>query len=113
MARSDAAEPFIISWSWMVQDGQELGAALMSDVNQLPVCTCPHSELDQTDVSFPYRNTESVKAAVTAAQEERLDEDGQFLDGHNTEVLKAVLMYHILISLLSYTIRDDSTRYRI
>jgi hypothetical protein len=52
----------------LVMDGQEVGAALMCDVNQCPLCTCPHSELDRTDVSFPYRDTESVKAAVKAAQ---------------------------------------------
>jgi hypothetical protein len=65
-------------------DGQEVGAALMCDVDQYPlaVCTCPHSELDRTDVAYPYRNTESVKAAVKEAQEEHLDEDGQVLDGH-------------------------------
>jgi hypothetical protein len=68
-------------------DGQDsevtVGAALMCDVNQCPVCTCPHSELDRTDVTYPYRNTESVKAAVKEAQEAHLDEDGQVLDGHN------------------------------
>ena len=60
----------------LVMDGQEVGAALMCDVNQCPVSTCPHSELDRIDVSFPYHDTESVKAAVKAAQEEHLDEDG-------------------------------------
>ncbi len=78
----------------LVMDGQEVGAALMCDVNQCPVCTCPHSELDRTYVSFPYRNTESVKAAVKEAQEEHRDEDGQVLNGHNTEVRKAIQMYH-------------------
>jgi hypothetical protein len=88
-----------------------VGAALMCDV-----CTCPHSELDRTDVSFPYSNTESVKAAVQAAQEEHLDEDGEVIDGHNTEVRKAVLTYHILIlytimymiSYIMYTISYKS-----
>ena len=78
----------------LVMDGQEVGAALMCDVNQCPVCTCPHSELDRTDVTYPYRNMESVKAAVKEAQEAHLDEDGQVLDGHNAKVRKAVLMYH-------------------
>jgi hypothetical protein len=77
----------------LVMDGQKVGAALKCDVNQCPgpVCTCPHSELDRTDVSFPYRNTESVKAAVKAALEEHLDEDDQVLHGHSTEVRKTVL----------------------
>jgi hypothetical protein len=35
---------------------------------------------------------ESVKAAVRAAGEEHLDEDGKVIDGHNTEVRKAVLI---------------------
>ncbi len=78
----------------LVMDGQEVGAALMCDVNQCPVCICPHSELDRADVTYPYLNMESVKAAVKEAQEEHLDEDGQDLDGHNAEVRKAVLVYH-------------------
>jgi hypothetical protein len=51
----------------LVIDGQEVGAALMCDVNQFQVCTCPHSELDRTDVSFPYRNTESVKGSCESS----------------------------------------------
>ncbi len=58
----------------LVMDGQTVGAALMCDVNQCPVCTCPHDELDRADVS--YRDTETVKAAVKAAQEQHLDDDG-------------------------------------
>ncbi len=42
---------------------------------------------------------------MKAAQEEHLDEDGEVLDGNKTEVRKAVLMYHKLISCtISYTI---------
>jgi hypothetical protein len=70
----------------LVMDGQEVGAALMCDVNQCPVCTCPHDELDRADVSYPYRDTESVKAAVKAAQDEHLDDDGEVLFGHQTQV---------------------------
>jgi hypothetical protein len=85
-----------IVYHLLVMDGQEVGAALMCYVNQCPVCTCPHSELDWTDVTYPYSNMESVKAAVKEAptQEEHLDEDGQVLDGHNVEVRNAVLIYH-------------------
>ena len=43
-------------------------------------------ELDQSDVSYPYRDTESVKAAVQAAQQEHLDDNGEVKDGHNEEV---------------------------
>ncbi len=63
-----------------------------------PVSKRVQSELDRTDVSFAYRDTESVKAAVRAAQEEHLDENGEVIDGHNMEVRNAVLIYHILIS---------------
>ena len=35
----------------LVMDGAEVAAALLCDVNQCPVCTCPHSELDRTDRS--------------------------------------------------------------
>jgi hypothetical protein len=44
----------------LVMDGAEVAAALLCDVNQCPMCTCPHSELDRTDVSDPYRDTEST-----------------------------------------------------
>ncbi len=57
----------------LVMDGAEVAAALLCDVNQCPVCTCPRSELDQTDVAYPYRDTESVKRAVSAARSEHLD----------------------------------------
>ncbi len=40
------------------------------------VCTCPHDELDRTDVSYPHRGTQRVKEAVRAAQEERMDDNG-------------------------------------
>ena len=63
-----------------------MGAALMCDVNQCPVCTCPHSDLDQTDVSYPYRDTELVKAAVKAAQAEHIDANGVVKPGHHEVV---------------------------
>jgi hypothetical protein len=88
MARSDAAELFI------VMGGQEVGAALTCDVNQCPACTYPHSELDRKDVSVPYCNTESVKAAAKVAQEEHLDEDGMVIYGQNEEVHNYIVTYH-------------------
>ena len=70
----------------LVMDGAEVAAALLCDVNQCPVCTCPHSELDRTDVFYPYRDTESVKRAVSAARSEHLDNDGEVKDQHIQEV---------------------------
>ena len=85
-------------------DGQEVGAGLMCDVNQCPVCTCPHDELDRADVSYPYRDTETVKAAVKAAQEQHLDDDGEVLACHHAEVRA--------ISIVEYGMRYR-TRYRL
>ncbi len=34
----------------LVMDGAEVAAALLCDVNQCPVCTFPHGELDRTDL---------------------------------------------------------------
>jgi hypothetical protein len=75
----------------------------MCDVN---VCTCPHDELDRTDVSYPYRDTETVKAAVKAALEQhlRVDDDGEVLAGHYAEVRA--------ISIVEYGMRNR-TRYRL
>jgi hypothetical protein len=66
----------------LVMDGAEVAAALLCAVNQCPVCTCPHSELNRTDVSYPYRNTESVKSDVDAARSEHLDDDGEVKERH-------------------------------
>jgi hypothetical protein len=67
-------------------DGAEVAAALLCDVNQCPVCTCPHSELDQTDASYPYCNTESVKREVDAARSEHLDDDGEVKERQKDKV---------------------------
>jgi hypothetical protein len=56
------------------------------DVNQCSVCTCHHNELDQTDASCPYCDTESVKREVSAARSEHLDDDGHVKDQHIQEV---------------------------
>ncbi len=87
----------------LVMDGQEVGAGLMCDVNQCPVCTCPHDELDRADVSYPYRDTETVKAAVKAAQEQHLD-DGEVLASHHAKVRA--------ISIVTYGMRYR-TRHRL
>ncbi len=70
---------------------QEVGAALMCDVNQCPVCACPHDEQDRVQVSYPYCDTETVKAAVKAAKEQHLDDDGEVLDCHHLEVRATII----------------------
>ncbi len=70
----------------MVMDGTKVAAALLCYVNQCPVCTCPHSELDWTDVSYPYCNIKSVKREDNAAQSEHLDNDGEVKELHKDEV---------------------------
>ena len=84
-------------WSWMVLKW------LLHDVNQCPVCTCPHSELDQTDVAYPYRDTESVKRAVIAARSEHLDADGEVKDRHKEEVAH---FFNIIPDIMSDIIHD-------
>ncbi len=54
----------------LVMDGQEIGAVLMCDVNQCPMCTWQHNVMHRTDVSYPYRDTQTVKEAVLVAQED-------------------------------------------
>ena len=70
----------------LVLDGAEVAAATMCDTRQCPVCTCPHDELDRTDVAYPYRHSEEVKAKVEAARREHLDEEGGVKDGHKSKV---------------------------
>ena len=89
-------------YSLLVMDGQEVGAALMCDVNQCPVCTCPHDELDTADVSYPYRDTKLVKAAVKAAQEQHLDDDGEVLAGHHAEVRAISIVEYCMLYRTRY-----------
>ena len=71
----------------LVLDGAEVAAAAtMCDTRQCPVCTCPHDELDRTDVAYPYRHTEEVKAKVEAARQEHLDDEGRVKDRHQSKV---------------------------
>ncbi len=70
----------------LVMDGAEVAAALLCNVNQCPVCTCPHSELDRTDISYPYRDTETVKRSVEEARSEHLDEGSEVKERHGDEV---------------------------
>ena len=69
----------------LVMDGAEVAAALLCEVNQCPVCTCPHSEL-RTDISYPYRDSETVKRAVEEARSEHLAEDGEVKERLGDEV---------------------------
>jgi hypothetical protein len=69
----------------LVVDGAEVASAVLCDVNQCTVCTCPHSELDRTDFAYPYRDTKSVKSEVIAAPSEHLDHDGEIKEGHLDE----------------------------
>jgi hypothetical protein len=70
----------------LVMDGAEVAVALLCDVNQCPVCTCPHSELDRTDVSYPSRDTDTVKREVGEARSEHLDEDSEVKERQWEEV---------------------------
>ncbi len=71
----------------LVMDGAKVAAALLCDVNHCPVCTCPHSELDLTDRSYPFHDTESLKEAVNAAREKHMDAEGHVLPRHKEEIL--------------------------
>jgi hypothetical protein len=70
----------------LVMDGAEVAAALLCDVNQCPVCTCPHSGLDRTDISYPYCDTKTVKRSVEEAHSEHFDEDCEVKELHWEEV---------------------------
>jgi len=60
--------------------------------------------LDRTDVCYPYRDTESVKRAVSAARSEHLDEDGEVKDQHIQEVFFDIIPdvgYDIISDIVS------------
>ena len=70
----------------LVLDGAEVAAATMCDTRQCPVCTCPHQDLDRTDVAYPYRHSDEVKARVKAARDEHLDVQGRVKPRHQAKV---------------------------
>ena len=52
-------------------DGAEVAAALLCDVNQCPMCTCPRSEFNRTEFSV---------------RSEHLEEDCEVKELHGYEV---------------------------
>jgi hypothetical protein len=87
----------------LVLDGAEVAAATMCDTRQCPVCTCPHDELDRTDVAYPYRHSEEVKAKVEAARREHLDEEGRVKDRHQSKVSISYTTSNTTSNNISYT----------
>jgi hypothetical protein len=87
----------------LVLDGAEVAAATMCDTRQCPVCTCPHDELDRTDVAYPYRHSEEVKAKVEAARREHLDEEGRVKDRHQSKVSISYTTSYTTSYNISYT----------
>ena len=69
-------------------DGKEFGATLMCSTGDCPVCDCPKDALDRTDVFYPLRNIERVKAAVYEA-----------------------IAHYIVIDIACYVAYDNAMRY--
>jgi hypothetical protein len=85
--RFACVKPFIIFAAWMARsDGEEFAATLMCSTGNCLVCDCPKDALDRTDVFYPLRNIERVKAAVYEAREELLEEDKTVKRGNKTKV---------------------------
>ena len=85
----------------LVLDGAEVAAATMCDTRQCPVCTCPHQDLDRTDVAYPYRHSDEIKAMVNAARDERLDAQGRVKPRHQAKVRNEFISYN-----MTYTISN-------
>ena len=81
-------------------DGEEVAATLMCSTGDCPVCECPKDELDRTDVFYPLRNTEKVRAAVYDAREELLEEDGTVKQGNKTKV--SYMISHAISHAISH-----------
>ena len=79
-------------------DGEEVAATLMCSTSDCPVCECPKDELDRTDMFYPLRHTEEVKAAVYDARKELLEKDGTVKQGNKAKVS------HTISHMLSHTI---------
>ena len=87
----------------LVLDDAEVAAATMCETRQCPVCTCPHDELDRTDVAYHYRHTEEVKAKVEAARREHLDDEGRVKDRHQSKVSRSYTTSYTISYTMSYT----------
>ena len=82
-------------------DGEEVAATLMCSNSDCPVCECPKDELDRTDMFYPLRHTEEVKAAVYDARKELLEKDGTVKAGNKTKVSHTIIT---ISHMLSHTI---------
>ena len=88
-------------------DGEEVAATLMCSTSDCPVCECPKDELDRTDLFYPLRHTEEVKAAVYDARKELLEKDGTVKAGNKTKVS------HTISHMLSHTISHQKISHTI
>ena len=94
-------------------DGEEVAATLMCSASDCPVCECPKDVLDRTDVFYPLRNTDKVKAAVYNAREELLEEDGTVKRGNKTKVLHTISYTTSLAIIQRYrTMLHTISRYK-
>ena len=90
-------QAFFSFWS---MDGEEVAATLLCPTSDCPVCECPRDELDRTEIMYPFRHARSVQAAIKAAREELLEEDGTVRNGCKKKVL------HTISYILKYVYHD-------
>ena len=74
---------------FLCMDGDEVSHATMCPTTRCTTCWCPKDQMSDTDVVFPYRNTEDVRSKVAQERKRLLHRDGRPRDGCKQKVWKA------------------------
>ena len=71
---------------FLSMDGDEVSHATMCPTVQCPSCWCPRNQLDDTEESFPPRDTQEVYKEVASERKRLLHRDGKPRQGCKTQV---------------------------
>ena len=71
---------------FLSMDGDEVSHATMCPTVQCPSCWCPRNQLDDTEASFPMRDTQEVYKEVASERKRLLHRDGKPRQGCKTQV---------------------------
>ena len=90
---------------FLCMDGDEVSNATMCPTTRCTSCWCPKLQMSDTDIVFPYRDTDEVRDKVAAERKRLLHRDGRPRDGCKQKVILLSYTCHTPIVHLSYSCR--------
>ena len=90
---------------FLCMDGDEVSNATMCPTTRCTSCWCPKLQMSDTDIVFPYRDTDEVRDKVAAERKRLLHRDGRPRDGCKQKVILLLYVCHTPVVFLSYSCR--------